>query len=142
MGLSKQFQEVVKDNNYTLKLTGTDSSAQNGLAEKPNQDLAQTMRALLYSSGLGSQYWSYALRHVVYLKNHLPHSANNWKSLYQLMNNKKPNLSKLKVFGARVQIKKSGQRRMKLDSISDKGTFMTYTGTDKIIYCVDEAGNE
>ena len=69
LGTSKQFQQVLRDCNYSLKMTGADSSAQNGLAEKPNRDLAQTMRALLYSAGLGSQYWSYALRHAVYLKN-------------------------------------------------------------------------
>ncbi len=29
------------------------------MAEKPNRDLAQTMRCLLHSTGLGSQFWSY-----------------------------------------------------------------------------------
>ncbi len=108
LGLSKKIQEVVKESGYTLKLTGTKSSAQNGLAEKPNQDLAQTMHALLYSTGLGSQYWSYSLCHAVYLKNRLPHSSNAWISPYQILNNKQPDLSHLKIFGSKVQLKKSG----------------------------------
>jgi hypothetical protein len=53
--------------NYQLRTTGAHSSAQNGLAEKPNQDLARMMRSMLYGTGLGSKYWTYALRHVVYL---------------------------------------------------------------------------
>jgi transposase InsO family protein len=50
------FRKIIKDADYTLHTTGTYSSAQNGMAEKPNQDLARIMRALLYSSDLGSQY--------------------------------------------------------------------------------------
>jgi hypothetical protein len=53
---------------YTVKTTGVHSSAQNGLAEKPNQDFARMMRSILYGTGLGSEHWSYALRHAVYLK--------------------------------------------------------------------------
>jgi hypothetical protein len=60
-GKSIVFQKALNEANYTLHTTGTLSSAQNGMAEKPNQDLGQIMRALLYSSDLGSQYWSYAL---------------------------------------------------------------------------------
>ena len=69
LGASKLFQQMIKENDYTLEVTGADSSAQNGLAEKPNQDIAQIMRSLLFSSGLNSKFWSYALRHSVYLKN-------------------------------------------------------------------------
>ena len=131
---------MIKNNGYILQTTGTDASAQNGLAEKPNQDLARIMRCLLYSAGLGSQYWSYALRHAVYLKNRLPHSSNKWKTPYTIINNKKPDLSRLRVFGARVQVKETGKRKMKLDRISNEGRFMTYTGSDKIVYVVTKGG--
>lgn len=47
--------------NYVLKTTGAHSSAQNDLAEKPNQDLARMMWSMLYGAGLGSQYWAYAI---------------------------------------------------------------------------------
>ena len=58
---------MVKDEGYTLQTTGSYSSAQHGLAEKSNQDLATIVRSLLHGAGLGSEYWSYALRHAVYL---------------------------------------------------------------------------
>ena len=44
---SVEFRCVIRDARYTLKTTGAFSSAQNGLVEKPNQDLARIMRALL-----------------------------------------------------------------------------------------------
>ena len=76
LGKSIQFKKMLVKYGYNLQTTGTYASAQNGLAEKPNQDLARIMRCLLHSAGLGSKFWSYALRHAVYLKNRLPHSAN------------------------------------------------------------------
>ena len=142
LGRSKEFQKMCKRMGYALKTTGSDSSAQNGLAEKPNQDLAKIMRCLLYSAGLGSEYWSYALRHAVYLKNRLPHRANKWETPYTVVNGKKPDLSRLRIFGSKVQIKQSNKRQKKLDKISKEGLFMTYKGTDKIVYVVNKQGKQ
>jgi dUTP pyrophosphatase len=135
------FRKAIKEADYTLHTTGAHSSAQNGMAEKPNQDLARIMRALLYSSDLGSQYWSYALRHSVYLKNRLPHSSLKFDTPYERLNGDKPDLSKLKVFGSRVSIH-NGSRKAKLDDIGSVGTFLTYKNTDKIMYVRDRKSGE
>lgn len=66
---SNNFKLLCDKHRYILQPTGAYASRQNNIAEKPNQDLAQIMRCLLYSSGLDSCFWSYALRHAVYLKN-------------------------------------------------------------------------
>jgi dUTP pyrophosphatase len=139
---STSFRRVIRDAGYTLKTTGAFSSAQNGLVEKPNQDIARILRALLYSSNLGSEYWSYAIRHAVYLKNRLPHSAIAWMTPYEALLGDQPDLSKLKTFGARVSVH-SGSRKAKLDDISEVGTFLNYKGTDKVMYVRDrKSGKE
>ena len=122
---------------YTLRATGAYSSAQNGLAEKPNQDLARMMRSLLYAAGMGSQYWSYALRHSVYLKNRLPHTSLEYKTPYEIMNHTKPDLSQLRVFGSKVYYMDK-PRKKKLDKMDSIGRFMTYKGTEKIAYVIDD----
>ena len=137
---SHAFADMISSTNYILTPTGAYCSAQNGLAETPNKHLAQIMRNLLYSAGLGSQFWSYALRHSVYLKNRWPHSSNDWKTPYELLNGQKPNLSQLRVFGSIVHIKSAAKRYMKLDDITSEGLFMTYSGSDKIIIAVDKNG--
>jgi dUTP pyrophosphatase len=136
---SKSFRNLLleKDIGYTLRSTGAYSSAQNGLAEKPNQDLARMMRGLLYGAGLGSKYWSYALRHAVYLKNRLPHTALSYKTPYEMINGEKPDLSNLRVFGSRVHFMNK-TRQKKLDRMDSVGRFMTYKGTDKIAYVIDD----
>ena len=138
---SHQFQKMVENSGYVLKTTGAFSSAQNGLAERPNQDLGNMMRSMLFASGKGSEFWTYALRHSVFLKNRLPHSALDYMTPYEAMNGEKPNLSNLRVFGAKVHYQKKKQA-MKLDKIDGVGTFMTYKGTDKVFYVIDAVTNK
>ena len=137
---SKAFCDLMMepDVNYSLQTTGAYSSAQDGLAEKPNQDLARMMRSLLYGAGLNSKYWTYALRHSVYLKNRLPHSSLQYTTPYELMNQQKPDLSHLRAFGARVHFLHK-PRTKKLDRMDNVGRFMTYKGTDKIVYIIDDS---
>ncbi len=54
--------------------TGANSPSQNGQAEKWNNTLAVTTRALLYGTALEPKYWSAALLHAVYLHNRCVHS--------------------------------------------------------------------
>ena len=93
------------------------------------------MRSLLQGAGLGSEYWAYALRHAVYLKNRLPHSSLG-KSPFEAMNGSQPDLSHLRVFGSKVTVQ-SGVRKSKLDNNNKKGLFMTFTGTDQNVCVVD-----
>jgi hypothetical protein len=106
--------------NYVLKTTGAHSSAQNGLAEKPNQDLARMMRSMLYGAGLGSQYWAYAIRHAVYLKNRLPHTSLQYVTPYEKLNGVKPDLSRARIFGSRVHFMHN-ERAKKLDKMDRFG---------------------
>ena len=136
---SKAFIKLLmeKEVGYIPKTTAAYGSAQNGLAEKPNQDLARMIRSLLYGAGLGSEYWAYAMRHAVYLKNRLPHSSLQYKTPYQIVNNKKPNLTNLRVFGSRVHFLHKN-RQKKLDKIDNVGKFMTYKGNDTLAYVIDD----
>jgi hypothetical protein len=129
------------DITYNLNTTGAHSSAQNGLAEKPNQDLARMMRSMLYGAGLGSQYWAYAIHHAVYLKNHLPHTSLNYTTPYEKLNGVKPDLSKLRFFGAQAHYMNK-TRAKKLDKMDSVGTFMTFKGTDKISYVIDNVTSD
>ena len=136
---SKAFTKLLmeKDVGYIPKTTAAHSSAQNGMAEKPNQDLARMIRSLLFGAGLGSEYWAYAMRHAVYLKNRLPHSSLHYITPYEKVNKVKPNLGNLRVFGSRVHFLHKN-RQKKLDKIDNVGKFMTYKGNDTLAYVIDD----
>jgi hypothetical protein len=90
---SHQFQQPVRDAGYVLEQTASDSSFQNGMAERPNRTLGDNMRALLHGVNLGLEYWSWALIHAVYLRNRLPHKTTNTTPL-QAYTGKRPNFKK------------------------------------------------
>jgi dUTP pyrophosphatase len=70
------------------------------------------------------------------LKNRLPHTALKYITPYEKMNGRKPDLSRMRTFGARAHYMHK-ERGKKLDRMDSEGTFMTFKGTDKIAYVID-----
>ena len=135
---SQMFKSAIKEAGFLCEPTGAGDPSQNGRAEAPNKTLARMIRSMLYSAALGSEYWSYALLHAVYIKNRLPHARHKFKKTpYEVWTGTKPNLSLLRVWGCRVMVKQPNPRTAKLDTIAREGLFMRYTATDKNIVYLD-----
>jgi hypothetical protein len=126
---------------YKVEPTGADSLSQNGQAEKWNDTFAVTTRALLYGTSLAPKYWSAALLHAVYLHNRRVHSRTG-VTPFEGWWGVKPNLKYLKLFGARVCVKRTGARRSKLNKHDFRGLFLGYTSTNQNIRYLDlDSGN-
>ena len=141
---STKFRTLALLKGYLLEPTGSDDPAQNGMVENPNKTLGKLTRALLYNAGLGSEYWSYALTHAVYLKNRLPHAAHGFKKTpFECLTGLKPDLSTLKVWGCKLLARKPGKRPAKLDHHTSEGIFLNYTATSKnVVYLDINTGRE
>ncbi len=100
------------------------------MAKIYNDKFAIRTRTLLYGAGLPTKFWSAALLHSVYLHNRLAHSKTK-KTPFEGYYGCKPDLSTLKLFGARVCVKRTGKRRGKLDQHDFTGVFLDYTATDQ-----------
>jgi dUTP pyrophosphatase len=137
LGKSHKFQELVKEYKYTYEPTGSNSSKQNGMAEKPNQDLKRITKCLLHSAGLDSSYWSFALNHAVFLANRIYHSTIKMTP-YQAMHNTQPDMSNTKIFGSRCYYKHTKKNQKDLDISGEVGTFLGYTATMKNVYVQSE----
>jgi hypothetical protein len=129
-------EELLEHCQYVVERTGADSQSQNGGAETMNDVLAVMTRSLLYGADLPPQYWSVALLHSCYLYNRQVQSRTGMTP-YEGWNGRKPNLRCLKVFGARVCVKKSGNRPAKLDRHSFSGIFLGFSATDQNIVYLD-----
>jgi hypothetical protein len=73
---SKDFCQLASDHEFIVETTAPNSSSENGLGERPHCTLKEKVRCLLYTAGLGVEFWSDALLHAVWLYNrtsHLPH---------------------------------------------------------------------
>jgi len=95
-----------------------------------NDKLGIRTRALLYGAGLPAKYRSAALAHLVYLHNCLVHNS-TLSTPFGLYYGVKPDLEFLRTFGSRVCVKRSGDRRAKLDRHDFTGLFLGYTATDQ-----------
>ena len=138
---SAAFQDLLLQQfHYTLEPTGADSPSQNGAVEIYNDKFAVRTRTLLYGSGLPAQFWSAALLHSVYLHNRLVH-AETRKTPFEGYYGLKPDLAYLKLFGSRVCVKRTGDRRSKLDRHDFRGIFLGYASTDQnILYLNLDSG--
>ena len=133
---SNAFLDLCGGSHYKSEPTGSDTPSQNGSVEIYNDKLGARVRSLLYGSCLPAKYWSDALIHCVYLHNRLVHSETR-RTPFEGYYGHKPDLSCLKVFGARVCVKRAGKRRAKLDHNDFCGIFLGYTGTDQNIKYID-----
>ena len=127
---------LLKVHRYTLEPTGSDSPSQNGAVEIYNDKFGIRTRTLLYGSGLPAKYWSAALCHSVYLHNRLVHSETK-KTPFEGYFGMRPDLSRLRVFGSRVCVKRAGKRAAKLDHNDFTGIFLGYTATDHNVQYID-----
>src|SRR5437667_7720593 len=56
----------------------------NGISERLNRTQNDMVRTMLIHSHLPQSFWSEALQHAVYIKNHLPHSAISYNTPFSL----------------------------------------------------------
>jgi len=133
---STEFQNMVQAEHFLLQPTATDSSFQNGLAERPNRTLGNMLRCILKIANLGPEYWSWAILHAVYIKNRLPHRATG-TTPYFAWTGVKPSAKAWRIFGRPVIVRLPGERSAKLDSHTTTGIFLGFTATDHNIYYRD-----
>jgi hypothetical protein len=125
---SKKFNAIVAEHRYIPEPTPPGTSSMNGLAERPNRTVKERVRCILYTAGLGSEFWSDALIHVVWLYNRTIHRSLD-KTPYEAYTAKRPLLDNLLTFGCRLTPKKAGPRTTALDPHHFDGIFLGYKAT-------------
>ena len=119
-----------------MEPTGADSPSQNGGVEKYNDIMAVLVRALPYRASLSAGYWFAALLHSVYLHSRKVSHATS-QTPFEGWHGYKPNLKSLPLFGSCICVKRSGDRRAKLDRHDFTGIFLGLTATDNNVWYID-----
>ena len=103
---------------------------QNGVAERSNRSLMDGTRALLLNSNLGSRFWTFALSTKVFTFNRTPqrlkYKGDIFVTPYQAFWKKKPDLSRLRIFGARGLGKRFVPNRPKLSPRAEPCIMLGY----------------
>lgn len=101
---SNQLVDWCKNKGITLDYTVPYTPQLNGKAERLNRTLLDKTRALLFDANMPKYLWGEALFTAVYLLNRTSTSTKN-RTPYELWNNRKPDLSNLRIFGSKVYCK-------------------------------------
>lgn len=92
---------------------------QNGVAERMNRTIIERARAMLNESGINRAMWSEAVQAAVHVINRSPTNALTVsKTPYEMFYERKPDVSRLRVFGSKVYYHIPKEKRSKLDAKS------------------------
>ena len=127
--LSTEFKNYLKAEGIRHELTVPKTPQQNGVAERMNRTLMETVRSMLSDARLPHSFWAEALSTAVYLRNRSPTTAVNGMTPYQAWTGEKPRVSHLRVFGCAAYAHVPKDERQKLDPKARKCIFLGY-GTE------------
>jgi len=70
----------------------------NGVAERVNRTIVESALALLIEANLSRCLWPFAVKHVAYIRNRVPHSTIG-TTPFSVISGRKPSLKNIRVFG-------------------------------------------
>ena len=111
----------------------------NGVAERKNRTITETARSMLHQANLPVEFWSFAIRYAVYIRNKVLSKKSSNKTPEELWLGSRPNLYYIRVFGCDAYIHVRDDLRKKMDSKAVRGIFL---GCDEgrkcyIVYAVE-----
>jgi hypothetical protein len=136
-----EFKLYCLEEGIQFEKTVPDASQQNGVVERANQTVENSMRAMLLDAGLPLYLWPLAAQAAVHINNRLPHSAlpNNVTPFFHWFG-VKPDISHFCPFGLLVTVRKpDSPDQNKVYMCSEEGRFVGYVrdSTGYLIYFPD-----
>ena len=90
--MTAAMKDLLKREDIMVETCPADTPQLNGTAERINRTLLEKTRTLLVDSGLPLEFWELALYQVVHIHNRLPHKRLNFKSPYEMLCGKVPDI--------------------------------------------------
>ncbi|KAL3638973.1 Beta-galactosidase 8 [Castilleja foliolosa] len=137
--LNEKMRSFFQENGLIHQTSCPNTPQQNGIAERKNRTILEKTRALLFDSGVPTNFWPEAVATSVYLLNRLPTKILDFKTpsnYFQTMTDKiiKPSLPP-KIFGCTVFVHIPKSNRSKLDPCALKCVFLGYGNNQKGYRC-------
>jgi len=108
------------------ELTAPHSSSQNGVAERKNRTIMESVRTIMLDHKIPRYLWGEATKHVVFVQNHWEHGHLNGDCPQRLFFGKSYDVSKFRVFGEKCHLLTEGH----LDKLKAKAVEGIFVGYD------------
>ena len=128
--LNAQLEGFFKKKGVKHETTAPYTPQQNGAAERFNRTLMERVRAMLFDAQQPKDMWAEAAVTATYIRNRSP-TTSRAQTPWELCFGRKPDVSGMKVFGARAYVHVPKHGRFKLDSRTKAGTFLGYEPNSK-----------
>ena len=113
---STEFEEFLQSAGVRHEMTVPKTPEQNGVAERMNRTLVESVRSMLADAKLPHPFWAEDLSTAVYLRNRGPTKVVRGMTPFEAWTKKKPSVSHLRVFGCEALAHVPKDERGKLDS--------------------------
>lgn len=128
--------EYFKSKGVIHETTAPYTPEQNGAAERLNRTLMERVRAMLSDADLSKDLWAEAVVTANYIRNRSPVS-DLAKTPWELYFGYVPDVSHLRIFGAKAYVHIPKQLRRKLDPVSKTGVLVGYEAHSKAYRILD-----
>lgn len=125
--ISNKFRAICDGAGIQIQYTEPYTPQHNGVAERMNRTLLEKARSMIADSKMSKEFWGEAVYCAAYISNRSPSRAiDSDATPVELWTGKKPNLSRLRVFGSPAYAHVPDQLRKKLDFKSSKMVMVGY----------------
>jgi hypothetical protein len=128
---STEFVAFCKSAGIRRELTVPHNPQQNGVAERKNISIEETVKSLLNDQGLSMFLWGEATMTTMYVQNISPHHILKNMTPEEAFSGKKPNVENLRILGCPVYSHTPKDKRNKLEPSGKKGIFVGYSDSSK-----------
>jgi hypothetical protein len=128
---SKEFVTFCKSAGIRREIIVPHNPQQNGVAERKNRSIKETVKELLNDQGLSMFLWGEVAITAIYVKNRSPRRILKDMTPEESFSGKKPNVENLRIFGCPVYSHIPKDKRNKLEPSGNKGIFVGYIDSSK-----------
>ena len=129
---NKIFDELCNTLGIFYQYSAPRTPQQNGVAERKNRTLIEMSRTMLAENHLPSYFWAEVVSTACYVANRVLVRPQLKKTPYELLKERKPNITFFRAFGCKCYILVNGKEDLgKFDSRSDEGIFLGYSERSK-----------
>ena len=133
VGIGEAIQEYLQQDGIEWEVSTPYNPSQNGPAERSGRSILDRGRAILYEANLPDYLWPVIVGAIIFLLNRTPIESLDWKTSYECLYGKKPDLSGIYILGSLTYILIVGKpkdRPGKFDPRATKGYLVGFEASN------------